>query len=192
MSSIWRSRTAIGVGAVAAIALAVHLKRKLAHRKLIASLGGAILAEDRQGVAVAHGQRLQLTPAEAAMVKVSMFMNGSMKVTTVSVMTGEVTLEQLQTAAAALQRHHPVLRSKVMLASSEPATITSTFVLQVDERLKLPVIVHNPASNDNGSVEAAWRTVYSSFEKVSSGFFTVPEAVGLIALDDDHSTCFGP
>jgi hypothetical protein len=168
MSSVWHSRAAVAVGAVAALALAVHLKRKLARRKLIASLGGAILVEDRCGASVTNGQRVQLSPAEAAMVKVSLFMSGSMKVTTVSVITGGVTLDQLQHAAEAMQRRHPVLRSKVVLASPPPATVTSTFILEVDESIRLPVAIHSPASNDNGSVESAWRTVYSSFEKVSA------------------------
>ena len=111
--------------------------------------------ESRVGQVPYHGQVLGLSPCEDAMVKVSYFLHGSMKVTNVLVIEGKVDRLQLSAALNGLQAIHAVLQCKIVTLNddtndddkySPSSTLSETsiqesssFALEVDNSLDIPL-----------------------------------------------------
>ena len=150
-----------GLGGIIVIFNTMRKRARRAARR--AALGGAVLVEERAGAVPSSRQRLELSTAELAIVKISMFMQGSMRIGFVLSVSGSVTASQLEAGRAAIQASHPALRCAVALAGGGEASVSSTFVLEVQDKLELPITVHS-ASTEAG--DAAWLPVWASIEKV--------------------------
>jgi hypothetical protein len=75
-----------------------------------------------QGVRVLHGQRLQLCPNEHSLARLSLFLNGALRVASAVLVEGVVTGEELQAAICLAQLQQPFLRGKIVQGSPDPLT----------------------------------------------------------------------
>ncbi len=103
---------------------------------------------EREGAALFHGQMIGLSPAEEAMVRVSLFLKGSMRVTLLLVVDKVIDVESLTQALQVLQRRHPVLCCR--LTAAEPNSkldASAKFFLRVDSDLQIPVSASKFAGN---------------------------------------------
>ena len=118
----------------------------------------------REGVAVAHGQLLELGPAEDALVKVSLFMRGSLKVAVAVNISGEFTVAAVRKAVDTITLAQPMLRASVRSASPLPLHPRSQLVFVVDDTQQLPIAWHVKA--DAETMEEAWDRVWRSIMNV--------------------------
>ena len=128
----------------------------------------------RAGVVPSQGQQLELSPSELAMAKVSLFMKANMRPTIASVIEGtRPTHDAIEQAAAKLAERHPILKCKVVQTSPGPTAVDSTFALEVDESLKIPVFYHEHALAESSydAINDAWKAVWGEkIEKVSNRY----------------------
>jgi hypothetical protein len=144
--------------AVAVLAvLAAVLRRRRASRDCYGG-SGVVDHRRRGGVSVRHGQVLQLSPVEAAMVKLSHGVVGAARVTAVMTLRGHVSEQLLRRAVRAWQLQQPMLLAKVV---RQPC---GDLVLVVDAAMEVPVTIQH--SNDGETVDAAWRREWRNTEKV--------------------------
>jgi hypothetical protein len=126
-------------------------------RRDLASRGITVPLESRGGTRVRDGDRLQLSPAEAAMLRISCTMRGSMRVTAAVVLEGAVCEESLRGAVASLAASQPLLRCVMVQSGPE-------VLLQVVDTTVLPVRMH-PVWDDAhrpDAIEAAWLRVWEA------------------------------
>lgn len=161
-SALLEGRPLLAVAGVAAAA-AVLTIAKTSLVNWCREPGYIVPHSSRSGVEVRHGQRLQLSPVEAALVKMSMFMKGALRMTHVIILSGPVDAAALDTAARIVSAAHGVLRCKIVCTSEGPLTLSSNFVLEVDDGLALPVTVQD---TDGVPLESAWRNEWARLEKV--------------------------
>ena len=107
---------------------------------------------NRGGVNSVHGQLLALSPSEEAMIKVSMNLTGSMKVTNSIIVDGDLNSSSVQQALADLQYYYAMLQCKVVIYEDN-------LVLEVDKDLKLPLNDHS--INESCTMNEAWNTIWS-------------------------------
>ena len=115
----------------------------------------------RHAAIPAHGQRVQLSPAEAAMARAALEFHGAMRITVVALLRGpDIEPAPLRDALARLCGSHPLLRSRILEVR---CGLVPVLVAEVDDGLVIPV-THTHV--EGVSLEAAWRTVWEKHEKV--------------------------
>lgn len=113
----------------------------------------------REGFAIVERQLLELSPAEDAMVKVSMLLKGSMKTTVAMIIEGACSKEALTDSVNYLSKSHPILRGKVVKKDGTASSnCASEYVVEIDENLKIPVKFY---SSGTISISQAWEEIWS-------------------------------
>lgn len=130
-------------------------------RRRYLGLGGVIPYNRRHLVEPVHGQRVELSPAEAVCAKAAMEFHGAMRITVVALLTGPVPQSStVQRALWRLQAAHPFLRCTFKEAQ---LGLLKGLVAEVDDRLVIPV---RKEHLEDVTLETAWRQVHSKEEKV--------------------------
>ena len=106
---------------------------------------------------------MELGSSETALVKLSMFKQGALRVGFVVNVSGTITSQQLLAGVAALQAAHPVLRCTVVTAGNEIPTADSVFALELRDDIELPAQIH---AGDASLGVDAWQPVWLSVQKV--------------------------
>lgn len=135
----------------------------------IGRMSAPIEYKSRAGVVPCAGQQLELSPCELAMARVSLFMKGNMRPSIVSIIEGtQPSAEAFSNAAAKLADRHPILKCKFVQTSPEPAAVDSTWVVEMDESLKIPVFYHDAVLSNSSydAINDAWKSVWS--EKIEN------------------------
>lgn len=130
-----------------------------------ASLSGAVLTDERRGAVPSARQVLQMSPAEEAMARLAMFMNGTMRVGYVVTVAGAVAESDLARARDAIVDSHPFLRATVRSLIDNPPTPTSALVWEVKSGLVVPIVAHSIVEQEDPA--AVWTEVWGRTEKVN-------------------------
>jgi hypothetical protein len=148
---------------VVILTVAVKILNYVRRCRNIASLSGAVPYTERHNTVPSHGRRIQLSPAEEAMVSASIELHGAMRITVVMMLSGpRIERKILREALNRLSKAHPFLRSKVVKVA-KGATI-----MEVDDTLEIPIAEEDIPGE---TLEEAWRQVWSKHEKVVSSLF---------------------
>jgi hypothetical protein len=89
-------------------------------------------------VSVCYTASLQLCPNEHSLARLSLFLNGALRVASAVLVEGVVTGEELQAAIRLVQLQQPFFRGKIVQGSPDPLTPLSTLVFEVDDALVIP------------------------------------------------------
>lgn len=110
----------------------------------------------RKGSQSYQGQYLELSPSEDAMVRVSMFLKGCMKVSNTIILDREIDNVALRSAVNQAQATRPILKSKITALNELNDGENSQIVLEVDENLSIPINTHSGVS---------WKDVWKQVER---------------------------
>jgi hypothetical protein len=142
--------------------------RVVSRWRRLRALGVDVEAADRDGVVVRDGQRLQLSPLEDTVVRISAIMHGGVRVG-VALILDQETVERsvLEKSLRALQAVHPALRCKVVVLGGGTAiTRDAQLAFEVDDKLELPISYVIDSGSSTRPIQEAWLNAWSYMERV--------------------------